>query len=119
MTMDDQTADHDVAVEPLQECERCRNPCAPGMACVSSDPGHVNAERPCRDEVQIAEKDAGRWHHRAALHWVVCPIRRRWLRRRWHMPFWADDKTAQMLGIAQYGCRRCGRGAIAERDSDA
>jgi hypothetical protein len=34
-------------------------------------------------------------------------------------PRWDDDKTAAMLGIAQYGCRRCGHGSIAERDADA
>lgn len=31
-------------------------------------------------------------------------------------PRWEDDKVAQMLGIAQYGCPRCGKGAIEERD---
>lgn len=50
------------------------------------------------------------------IHALICPIRRRWLRWRIHMPFWCDDKVAQMLGVAQFGCRRCGRGAIAERD---
>ncbi len=30
-------------------------------------------------------------------------------------PRWEDDRVAQMLGIAQYGCRRCGHGASAER----
>lgn len=28
------------------------------------------------------------------------------------MPFWRDDEVAQMLGIARYGCPRCGRGAV-------
>jgi hypothetical protein len=61
------------AVEPLQECERCRNLCAPGMACVSSDLGHVNADRPCRDEAHIFGRETsgqstravcscGNWH---------------------------------------------------------
>lgn len=45
------------------------------------------------------------------IHALTCPVRRRWLRWRWHMPFWCDDKTAQMLGIAHKGCPRCGRGA--------
>lgn len=31
-------------------------------------------------------------------------------------PRWSDDPVAQMLGIAQYGCPRCGKGAIEERD---
>jgi hypothetical protein len=31
-------------------------------------------------------------------------------------PRWAQDPVAQMLGIAQYGCSRCGKGAIEERD---
>lgn len=35
------------------------------------------------------------------------------------MPDWRDDKTAQMLGVAQYGCPRCGRGAIENRDAVA
>ena len=50
------------------------------------------------------------------IHALTCNVRRRWLRRRIHMPFWRDDKVAQMLGIAQYGCPRCGRGSIEERD---
>lgn len=52
------------------------------------------------------------------MHAIICPVRRRWLRRRIHMPFWRDDKVAQMLGIAKYGCPRCGRGAIEERDAE-
>jgi hypothetical protein len=47
-----------------------------------------------------------------------CPIRARYRHWRWHQPFWRDDKTAQMLGVSQYGCWRCGYGAIRERDSD-
>lgn len=47
------------------------------------------------------------------MHALTCNLRRRWLRWRIDLPFWRDDKTAQMLGIAQYGCRRCGRGAAA------
>lgn len=31
-------------------------------------------------------------------------------------PSWSDDKTAQMLGIAYFGCPMCGHGAIEERD---
>lgn len=50
-------------------------------------------------------------------HAVTCPFHRRWLRHRWHMPFWRDDKTAQMLGVAEYGCPRCGRGATRQRDA--
>jgi hypothetical protein len=34
-------------------------------------------------------------------------------------PRWENDKVAHMLGIARYGCRRCGHGAIEERDSRA
>lgn len=56
-----------------------------------------------------------KWHHRPAVHWLACPIRSRWLRRRNRQPFWRDDKVAQMLGVAWYGCGRCGRGAITER----
>lgn len=53
------------------------------------------------------------------LHPLTCPIRSRWLR--WHIgvPFWRDDKTATMLGVAHLGCHRCGRGAITERDRAA
>lgn len=32
-------------------------------------------------------------------------------------PRWEDDKIARMLGIGQYGCRRCGHGSIEERDA--
>ena len=32
-------------------------------------------------------------------------------------PRWEDDKIAQMLGIATYGCPCCGEGAIEERDA--
>ncbi len=32
------------------------------------------------------------------------------------MPRWEDDLVAKTLGVAQYGCRRCGNGAIEERD---
>lgn len=31
-------------------------------------------------------------------------------------PRWEDDKIAQMLGVATYGCPCCGNGAIEERD---
>lgn len=47
----------------------------------------------------------------SALHALTCPIRSRWLRRRNGQPFWRDDKTAAMLGLAHRGCGRCGRGA--------
>ena len=50
------------------------------------------------------------------IHALTCHVRRRWLRWRIGIPFWREDKTAQMLGVAQYGCRHCGRGAVAERD---
>jgi hypothetical protein len=53
---------------------------------------------------------------RAWWHRLVCPARSRWRRYRYAQPFWRDDKVAAMLGIGQYGCRRCGRGAVAERD---
>jgi hypothetical protein len=52
---------------------------------------------------------------RAWWHRLVCPARSRWRRYRYAQPFWRDDKVAAMLGIGQYGCRRCGRGAVAER----
>lgn len=45
------------------------------------------------------------------IHALTCNVRRRWLRWRIDVPFWRDDKTAQMLGVAQHGCGRCGRGA--------
>ena len=32
-------------------------------------------------------------------------------------PRWEADPVAQMLGIEQYGCSRCGTGAIEERDA--
>jgi len=32
-------------------------------------------------------------------------------------PRWQDDKTAQMLGIAAFGCPECGHSAIEERDA--
>lgn len=32
---------------------------------------------------------------------------------------WADDPIAQWLGVARFGCRRCGRNAIKERDKAA
>jgi hypothetical protein len=50
-------------------------------------------------------------------HRVICPLRSMWRKRRYHQPLWIDDKVAQRLGVAWYGCRRCGRGAIAERDA--
>ena len=50
------------------------------------------------------------------MHALTCPVRRHWLRWRWSQPFWRDDKTAQMLGVARFGCPRCGRGMEAERD---
>lgn len=34
-------------------------------------------------------------------------------------PRWEDDRVAQMLGVAQYGCRRCGAWSIEERDGVA
>lgn len=50
------------------------------------------------------------------IHALTCPVRRRWLRWRINLPFWRDDQVAQMLGVAQFGCHRCGRGAVGERD---
>lgn len=32
-------------------------------------------------------------------------------------PRWEDDKVAQMLGVAAYGCPCCGKGAVEERDA--
>lgn len=32
-------------------------------------------------------------------------------------PRWEDDKIAQMLGVAAYGCPRCGQGSVEERDA--
>ncbi|HJR88964.1 MAG TPA: hypothetical protein VJ782_02260 [Aeromicrobium sp.] len=49
------------------------------------------------------------------LHSLMCPIRARWRRHRYHQPFWSDDKTAQLLGVAHFGCPRCGRCAIRDR----
>jgi len=57
-----------------------------------------------------------KWHWLPGVHAITCPIRRRWRRQHIGQPFWADDKTAAMLGIAHLGCPRCGRGAIEERD---
>lgn len=39
-------------VEPLQLCDWCLNVCAPGMACVSDEPGHPNLDpgRRCHPE---------------------------------------------------------------------
>lgn len=50
-------------------------------------------------------------------HSLICPIRSRWRRWRYHQPFWAQDKTAKMLGVSTFGCPRCGYGAIEERDA--
>lgn len=50
------------------------------------------------------------------MHALTCPVRRHWLRWRIGIPFWRDDKVAQALDIAQYGCPRCGRGAVEERN---
>lgn len=51
----------------------------------------------------------------AIMHAITCPIYRRWRRRRYHQPFWRDDKTAKMLDVAHLGCHRCGRGSWATR----
>lgn len=50
-------------------------------------------------------------------HLLTCRIRLAWMGWRYGMPYWREDQTAQMLGVAQYGCPRCGRGAIEERDA--
>lgn len=34
-----------------------------------------------------------------------------------HAPRWNTDATAIMLGVARFGCPRCGRKAIKERDA--
>lgn len=48
------------------------------------------------------------------MHRLICPVRSHWLHRRNFQPFWRDDKVAQLLGIAWYGCPRCGWRATAE-----
>lgn len=53
-----------------------------------------------------------KWHQRTLVHPLVCPVRSRWRRHRYHQPFWRDDKTANMLGIGQTGCHRCGRDCV-------
>lgn len=45
------------------------------------------------------------------VHALWCPLRTRWRQRRYGQPLWRDDRSALMLGISQYGCPRCGRGA--------
>lgn len=32
-------------------------------------------------------------------------------------PRWEADRIARLLGIGQYGCPRCGHGAIEQRDA--
>jgi hypothetical protein len=59
---------------------------------------------------------SGLWTNPAA-HWLVCPVRSRWRRRTYYQPFWRDDRVAKMFDIDMYGCPRCGRGAIEERDA--
>lgn len=44
------------------------------------------------------------------MHALICPIWSRYRRWRYHQPFWCDDKTAAMCGIAHRGCWRCGAG---------
>jgi len=44
-------------------------------------------------------------------HGLWCWPHRVWRRYHYHQPFWRDDKTAKMLGIAHKGCPYCGRGA--------
>lgn len=51
------------------------------------------------------------------MHTLTCIIRRHWLRWRTDIPFWRDDKVAQMLGVAQLGCPRCGRGATQDAEA--
>jgi DNA-directed RNA polymerase subunit N (RpoN/RPB10) len=59
------------------------------------------------------------WELRMRFH--RCPECGHWPDRHYDSigPRWEDDKVAQMLGIAQYGCRRCGEGSIEERDGAA
>lgn len=70
---------------------------------------------------QTAESDLSRWE-RLDLQWFAfrCWFRRcPECRRRGFSPDsppWRNDKTARMLGINMYGCPRCGKGAIEERD---
>lgn len=47
---------------------------------------------------------------RADVKHLLCPLTSRWRRWRNGQPFWRDDKTAKMLGVADYGCPRCGYG---------
>lgn len=61
---------------------------------------------------QVAVQDGREEPHRCVgpiWHALACPVHKRWLRWRLGMPFWRDDKVAKTLGVAQYGCPRCGR----------
>jgi hypothetical protein len=44
-------------------------------------------------------------------HALLCLVRSRWRHHRYGRPYWRDDKTAAMLGVAHMGCPRCGYGA--------
>lgn len=47
-------------------------------------------------------------------HRLTCWFLRRWYRRKFTYPYWREDRVAEMLGVAQYGCRYCGFGSIEE-----
>lgn len=70
---------------------------------------------------QSAENDLTLWE-RIDLRWFAfrCSLRRcPECRQRGFSPDsppWRNDKTAKLLGINMYGCPRCGKGAVAERD---
>jgi hypothetical protein len=71
-----------------------------------------------------AESDVG-WRDRVWLRWWAfkcwfyrCPECGHRPDRHYGLgPRWEDDKIARMLGVGQYGCRRCGAGAVKERDT--
>jgi hypothetical protein len=42
-----------------------------------------------------------------------CRAKRWYMRRRYGMPYWRDDKVATLLGFAHLGCPICGKGAHA------
>lgn len=71
--------------------------------------GYGSAELPLRLRMQLHW-----WHLR--VWFGRCPE----CRQRGYLgngPRWEDDKVAQMLGVAAYGCPCCGKGATEERDA--
>jgi hypothetical protein len=49
-------------------------------------------------------------------HWYM-HLRHYWFKWYWGSPHWADDKVAKMLGIARFGCPKCGHGAVKEEQA--